>query len=340
MRIPGLHPLTGLLLDPLTVWLAGTEGGIVISVGWGGTPEGAQQAGPAIPLSALGPLVATDEIRIAGGEFQQIENTTFWNALKNVSVTASALDPEADGRLAVLNFVDARIDLTGAGGDGAEILVVGAKRGLIRTDDIDAADRVTLVSHSNEGSWSNLTLIETHGGDDRIDITTVSAARFHDLSLGANIGADEPLWNPDYDGRFSLYVVDAGQGDDTVTVRGAGKAVVLGGGGNDLIRGGGGNDWIDGGDGTDVLFGGAGADTFVFNRGEIAGDVIGDFAQGPGGGGDQLLFVGFGAEASVIEIDAGAGIYAISDGPGSALEFLVVLGLGGAALGEGQYLFA
>jgi len=339
MRIPGLHPLTGLLLDPLTVWLADTQGGIIISVGWDGIPYGSRQAGPAIPLDALGPLVATDAIAIAGGEFQRVENTTFWNALKNVSVTASALDPTAAGKLAVLNFVDTRIDLTAAGGDGFEILVIGAKRGLIRTDVGDGADHVTLVSHSNEGTWSNLTVIETFGGDDRIDITTVAAARLDDLHLGANADADEPLWNAGYDGRFSHYFVDAGAGDDVVTVRGAGQAVIIGGQGNDVLRGGAGNDWIDGGEGSDVLFGGLGADTFVFNHGEIDNDVVGDFTRAPGGGGDQLLFIGFGAEASLLTVDAEAGLYGVSDGPGSELAFLIVLGLGGAPLGEGDYLF-
>lgn len=337
MRPSSLHPFSMFLLDPVSVWLAGTQGGLVISHGWAGDPPGTRQAGGAVPLDSLGAQLATDPLAIAGGDYQRIEQTGVWNALKNLSVTASALDEESGGRLLVANFVDTRIDLTGDGGDGADIVVLGAKRGLIRTDDGAGADRIMLVSHSNEGTWSNLMLIETFGGDDRVDVTAVGLSQLDDLVLGDNAGSNGRLWNALYDGRFSDYVIDVGAGDDVVTVRGMGEAVLMGGEGSDILRGGGGTDWIDGGAGADVVFGGGGGDVFVLHAGEITEDVISDFSQDDG---DSLLLLGFADDATLFAVDAEAGLYAIMNGAGGALSLLLLTGLGGAVLAEGDYLFA
>ncbi|MCU0984046.1 MAG: hypothetical protein MUC89_03780 [Acetobacteraceae bacterium] len=339
MRATLVHPLSHLLLDPLTIWLAGTDDGIVISTGWGGNPLGTQQGGPAIPLAAIADSVTTGPTAIAGGAFQTVENTKAWNSFKNISLTTGGLDEAAEGRLFVGNFVDVRIDLS-AGSEEFEILVVGAKRGLIRTGEGDWADKVTVVSHSNEGVWSNLMTIETFGGDDRIDITTAALSQLDDVMLAEAGGSNGPLWNALYDGRFSRYVIEAGDGDDVVTVRGLGQAVVHGGGGDDVIRAGGGNDWLDGGAGTDVLVGGAGNDTFVLRFGEIDDDVIADFSQGGPGGQDTLLFLGFGEEAMLMVIDATAGLYGITSGPEGDFALFLVQGLEGVALAEGDYLFA
>lgn len=337
MRPATLHPFSMFLLDPVSVWLADTQGGLVITTGWAGDPLGSSQAGAAIAVEALGPRLATDPLAIAGGAYQRVEQTGVWNALKNISVTASALDEEAGGKLLVANFVDTRIDLTGAGETGFDIVVLGAKRGLIRTDDGEGADRITLVSHSNEGTWSNLMLIQTFGGDDRVDVTTVGLSQLDDLVLADTAGANGPLWNGAYDGRFSRYVIETGSGDDVVTIRGLGEAAIMGGDGNDILRGGGGDDWIDGGAGADVVFGGGGSDVFVLAAGEIEDDVIGDFSRDDG---DSLLLTGFAEDATLFAIDAASGLYGIMNGDGSAFSLLLVSGLGGALLEEGDYLFA
>jgi Ca2+-binding RTX toxin-like protein len=339
MRATSAHPFSHLLLDPLTIWLAGTDDGIVISTGWGGDPLGTQQAGPAIPLAAIAASVTTDPAAIAGSTFQRVENTKAWNSFKNISMTTGGLDEAADGRLFVGNFVDVRIDLS-AGSEGFELLVVGAKRGLIRTAEGDWADAVTVVSHSNEGVWSNLMTIETFGGNDRIDITTAALSQLDDVMLAETGGANGTLWNALYDGRFSRYVIETGDGDDIVTVRGLGQAVVDGGGGDDLIRTGGGDDWLDGGAGTDVLVGGAGNDTFVLRFGEIDDDVIADFSRGGAGGQDTLLFLGFGEDAMLMVLDAAAGLFGITAGPDGDLALFLVQGLGGLPLVDGEYLFA
>jgi Ca2+-binding RTX toxin-like protein len=339
MRAPSAQPLSRLLHDPLMPWFAGADDGIVISTGWGGDPPGTVQGGPAIALSAITGSVTTDPVAIAGGAFQRVENTKAWNTFKNIAVTETGLDADAGGRLFIGNFVDVRIDLSGAAGGWFEILVIGAKRGLIRTGEGDGADRITLVSHSNEGTWSNLMVIETFGGDDRIDITTVALSQRDDVMLAGAGGANGALWNAGYDGGFSRYVIEAGAGDDAITIRGLGEAVVHGGAGDDVIRTGGGDDWLDGGAGTDVLFGGAGDDTFVLRLGEIADDVISDFSREGPGGADTLLFLGFGEEAMLLVIDAASGLFGIMDGPGAELALFLVQGLGGVPLAEGDYLF-
>jgi Ca2+-binding RTX toxin-like protein len=326
-------PFADLALELGSLWLGGTDWGLVISTGWGGEPPGARQAGAPISAAANPGRVALDPITVAGSEFQRVEATTAWNGLKNVSLSAAALEPAAGGKLLVANFVDVRIDLAGAAG-GFDILVIGAKRGLVRTGDDD--DRVTLVSHSNEGRWANLFVIETFGGNDRIDVTTAARSLLDDAVLGARAPANGPLWNAAYDGRFSQYHIDAGEGDDIVTVRGLGRATILGGGGEDVLRGGGGDDWIDGGAGMDVVFGGGGRDTFVLRFGEIDLDVIADFRQGE----DIILFIGFATTGVVTAIDADAGLYGIAGGAETAHAFFLLPGLGGAALTAGtDYLF-
>lgn len=340
MRAVLAHPLLRLGFDPMTVWLAGTDDGIVISTGWAGDPPGTQQAGPAIPLAAIAASVTTDPAAIAGETFQRVENTKAWNTFKNISVTEAGLDDGASGRLFIGNFVDVRIDLATAGEGGFALLVIGAKRGLIRTAEGGGADMITLVSHSNEGIWSNLMVIETFGGDDRIDISTAALSQLDDVMLAGVGGANGALWNAAYDGSFSRYVIEAGDGDDIVTIRGLGEAIVHGGDGDDVIRGGGGDDWLDGGAGTDVLVGGDGDDTFVLRLGEILDDVISDFSREGPGGRDTILFLGFGEAAMLMLIDAASGLYGIMDGPGTELALFLVQGLGDTPLAEGDYLFA
>ena len=65
-----------------------------------------------------------------------------------------------------------------------------------------------------------------------------------------------------------------------------------------------GNNGIDGKGGADVLTGNGGIDTFIFNAGETNGDTIMDFDGLGAGSGDQLMFVGFGAGASLQQVTA------------------------------------
>jgi Ca2+-binding RTX toxin-like protein len=87
------------------------------------------------------------------------------------------------------------------------------------------------------------------------------------------------------------------------TLNGSSSAdTLIGGGGVDTITGNGGNDVIDGGAGADVLTGNAGNDTFVFHKGEAAGDRVTDFEGANVVNGDSLQFVGYGAGATLTHL--------------------------------------
>ena len=78
------------------------------------------------------------------------------------------------------------------------------------------------------------------------------------------------------------------------TINGLGGSdTIYGGAGNDTIDGGAGDDTIRGGTGADTLTGGTGNDRFVFQKGEIRGDIILDFDGKGAAAGDTLVFQGF-----------------------------------------------
>jgi serralysin len=91
---------------------------------------------------------------------------------------------------------------------------------------------------------------------------------------------------------------------ETLVLQGAGN---LNGTGNALANsmfGNSGDNRLDGGAGADVLTGNAGNDTFVFHMGQGDGDTVVDFAGNGAAAGDSLQFVGYGAGAIFINIDA------------------------------------
>lgn len=150
-------------------------------------------------------------------------------------------------------------------------------------------------------------------GDDRyfvdsIDDTVVEAAAMGtdivysfapSFILGANVenlrlmdGATSGT------GNSLANVIRSLTGADTIL---AGKA------GDDRLVGGDGADTLNGGQGVDVLTGGAGADSFVFLKGEAAGDRITDFAVGT----DHIDFYGYDAGATFAKV---AGAWTVTDG--------------------------
>lgn len=82
----------------------------------------------------------------------------------------------------------------------------------------------------------------------------------------------------------------------------SGHDLLDGRGGNDLVYGGGGNDTLTGGQGTDTLQGSGGNDMFVFTLGEANGDRVTDFAGNGASAGDTLMFVGYGAGATLSNV--------------------------------------
>ncbi len=230
-----------------------------------------------------------------------------WNAIKwlDLSFTGGA----AEGTWSVRNMVALYADFGGdaaATADGLNFTAVGLKRGMVSFG--DGNDTITWVAHSNGGEaqgWSELTTIGTGGGNDVVRLFSVNSSILDDQMLG---GADNgKLWNSRYDGRYSRFMIDLGDGDDQLIMLPTDRmrVEVKGGAGSDTIRLGAGEDRIDGGAGADILFGGRGNDTFVMRAGEVDGDRILDFEGAGAPGGDVLEFHGYGAGASIEALGGG-----------------------------------
>ena len=178
-------------------------------------------------------------------------------------------------------------------------------------------------------------LIKSDAGDDTIDGGTgddnLQGGDGNDVLLGGDgndkldggAGADVMkggLGDDTYlvDNAADVVTENAGEGIDTVRVwtdsytltanvenmvyAGAGN---FAGTGNELankISGGDGDDTLDGGDGADTLTGGAGNNTFRFSAHEAAGDKVTDFTGVSAGGGDRLVFVGYGVGAKLTQV--------------------------------------
>jgi VCBS repeat-containing protein len=250
-----------------------------ISQGGTGNPPGSVPSGPALTPAQLALIDATPVV-IGAEAFTRLENEDGWNGFKNAAFGPGEYTPAFGGNILFANFVDNRIDLSDAVGVDLDVVVVGGKRGLLRTADGD--DEATWFFHSNEGFWSNLATIDTGLGDDVITISSINLT-----TLDNDLLADNPnpgngaLWNAGYDGRFSVARVQAGEGDDVVTAAGRSRLEAFGGTGNDIITGAIGNDLLVGGDGNDTLTGGAGADRFRFDNADGT-DVIIDFSAAQG----------------------------------------------------------
>lgn len=254
----------------------------------------------------------------AVGEALVIESTQSWNNPKNSFTGPNAWTPPVGDTVAIVNFVDARVDFSNALGVDLDITLLGIKRGELMLADGD--DSVEVVFHSNEGTWNNTMAVSTGAGNDVVTATVVSLTTADEAYLADNPNpGNGPFWNKDYDGRFSTLSVDLGEGDDVVMVT-AVRLEARGGAGNDTLIGGARNDVLDGGAGTDTYTGGGGRDTFILRAGEAEDDVITDFAAG-----DVVRLLGFGPGASLAEGAGGA--YTIESGGASVGTFFAASGL-------------
>jgi hypothetical protein len=247
----------------------------------GEAPEGAAGAGGGLVAVAADPATGT-----------LIEAVGIWNSVKNAITGLDAWAPVLGADITVANFVDVRLDLGNAGATALDVTVLGAKRGTLETAGGD--DAVAWFFHSNEGTWSNLAVIETGGGNDTILASTVARTAADDALLADNASpGNGPLWIAAYDGRFSLARIDAGAGNDTIVAEARVRLEASGGAGNDSITGGFGNDVIVGGDNNDILAGRGGADRFRFD-GDDGSDIIADFSRAQG---DRVVLEGPGTLA-------------------------------------------
>jgi VCBS repeat-containing protein len=245
--------------------------GLVFSTGSQGLGDA-----PAGPSQGVGGLVQAGSTPDYG---TLIEAVGVWNSVKNAFTSVDAWSPGLGETITVANFVDTRLDLDNAGAVGLDVTLVGAKRGEVFTAGGD--DSVSIVFHSNEGTWNNTLRLGSGAGDDVIAATTVARSTLDDALLADNANpANGPLWNRNYDGRFSVLDVDVGEGDDSVTATDV-RLVANGGAGSDVLVGGRRNDQLTGGDGDDVLTGGLGADRFRFDNAD-GSDTIMDFSAAQG----------------------------------------------------------
>ncbi len=115
-------------------------------------------------------------------------------------------------------------------------------------------------------------------------------------------------------------IVDAGDGDDTITT-GAGDDIVLGGDGNDTIKTGAGSDYIEAGNGNDIVDGGAANDVIYGGDGNdtLSGGAGNDYIEGgngndvlKGGAGQDMLSGGNGDD----RIESGSGNDRVYTGEG------------------------
>jgi subtilisin family serine protease len=111
----------------------------------------------------------------------------------------------------------------------------------------------------------------------------------------------------------------------------SGANFIFGAAGNDTLVGGSGADTLNGGAGVDVLSGSSGKDVFLFQRGEIAGDSIQDFAKG-----DKIQLLGFSAGSTITKV-AGTSDWLVTDGASHTTELLHLSN--GYALKTGDFLF-
>ena len=111
---------------------------------------------------------------------------------------------------------------------------------------------------------------------------------------------------------------------------------LVGNDGDNRLHGMGGNDVLEGGLGSDQLYGDAGDDLFVFRRGEFRGDTIEDFVGNGPAAGDQIVFFGFSASASLVHV--GGNVWQVSDN-GYTESFTLKGPSGSVALDASDYVF-
>ncbi len=207
-----------------------------------------------------------------------VEAAGNWNSLKSVQATS-----DQDGTVVVDNFVRADVTLGGGASDGdgigSTVELNHTKRGSVTTGGDD--DTITINAYSNEQSWDNTFHVNTGAGDDTITLQDSAGSKGYTRYVvdagdgddtihvtgshrGTTISGGEGNDTITVGGKYVAATVDGGEGDDTI-VTGAGADTISGGKGNDTITAGAGDDVITGGAGDDIIDGGDGTDTAVYS---------------------------------------------------------------------------
>ncbi|MCU0983769.1 MAG: metallophosphoesterase [Acetobacteraceae bacterium] len=198
--------------------------------GGAGRPQGSLVTGPAVDAATLGDALSVT----TGGAGTLIENTGRWNDIKAAVLAADDYMPAMGTAFTVANFVDVRLDLSGAVA-GVEVDVWGAKRGGVTGSAF--ADEISWTAHSNEARWSNLVTLDAGAGDDTITLASVGGANGAAGWLADNDDpANGPLWNAAYAGARTVFSVTLGAGEDRLVVnRDAGRVTVADFGAEDAL---------------------------------------------------------------------------------------------------------
>jgi Ca2+-binding RTX toxin-like protein len=290
---------------PTQWYLPGTDTTVLPGVPVGGTdPVGFAIQHTYIGGVPEGPLFDGRVLTATGAEeggrpTLSFDVTGAWNSVKNGSFVG-----EGAAHVRMSGFVQADVTMTGGG--ASAVVIVGAKRGNVWTDQGD--DTVSLEVQSNTARWSNEFRIATGQGDDTVFVRPLdraAAVASGDATFAAVTGGVREFAQDD--GMTRIFV-DLGQGDDAFRAEGLSQDVVDGGSGDDTVSAGGGDDLLTGSEGDDL---------FVFGAG-FGHDVVTDFGAHAAGR-DRLRFEGMDADEVGAVLDAateadGASILTLSGG--------------------------
>ena len=169
--------------------------------------------GSQMSIAGVASATAVSVAYDAGGGIT-VTNKADWNTIKNATVKSGQ-----SGKVTIANFVDAEISL-GSGDD--TVVVSDAKRGTIVTG--NGNDKIT-VTGRGLGTTDNVMKIVAGEGADTI---RYSGSDLNKAVIEAGAGNDSITL-----GGQSAVTVDAGSGDDKIVVTGTGTVSLTGGGGKD-----------------------------------------------------------------------------------------------------------
>jgi Ca2+-binding RTX toxin-like protein len=265
-------------------------------------------------------------------------NTIFGNSGNNLIDGSAGADVMAGGlgndTYFADNVADAIVESAGAGSD---VVFASVNYGL--SDNVE-----TLVQQGNAdlqgfGNGSANTIFGNSGNNllnGGAGADTMIGGLGNDTYFVDNI-ADAVVESAGQGSDAVFTVVDYGLSDnvETLVLQGAGNINGIGNALANAMFGNSGDNTLDGQGGADVLTGNAGNDTFVFNAGQGNGDVVVDFAGNGAAAGDSLHFVGYGAGASLTNIDATH--WQVNFNGGASHD--VITFLNGATIDASDFLF-
>ncbi|MBC4016380.1 hypothetical protein [Siccirubricoccus deserti] len=314
----------------MPIWVA-AHGLAVGGLGAAAAPALPTAGGGAMPAAIFGmPGAAWDQAGLvwtgshdyAGTTYQTYGAKTVWAGVDTMALAPAAWNANWSGILAVDNIPNANLDLSAAGGNPLDLLLVGARGGTVTLG--NGNDGLVWVAHSNAPGHGATLVVNTGAGNDRVEVTAVGLSQLADGNRFDNGG----LYDPDYDGRYSVAEVHLGGGRDLVNVTGLAKLVAFTGDALATANGGGGGDAFLIGSGGGSFSGGDGGDSYVFVPGS-GNSTIADFTRGE----DWLTFAGIPAGALAITAatqDGVAGTLVTFDAAGHSVFLAGVGGLNGS----------